>query len=90
MREEPVDERWRALWIDSDGDLRLTKLERAGDMDFERPDTVFACGQGSALVLVERYLHHASFFHDSARAIKLGIMARTAMYETIHQQINSL
>lgn len=61
MRMEPVDANWVALWIDSDGDLLMTSPERGGSLDFERPGTVFACGQGSALVLTERYLHRANF-----------------------------
>ncbi len=71
MANQPVDENWRALWIDSDGDLRITALERSGDIDFERPGTVFACGQGSALALTERYLHSRSFTlaHDTEIAI---------------------
>ena len=63
MRYEPVDTHWVALWIDSDGDLRVTAPEKGCDLDYERPDTVFACGQGSALALTERYLHHGSFTH---------------------------
>ena len=61
MRMQLVDAHWLALWIDSDGDLRISEPERGCDIDYERPDTVFACGQGSALALTERYLHHGRF-----------------------------
>jgi hypothetical protein len=61
LRTQPVDRNWRALWIDGDGDLHITAPEHACDLDFERPNTVFACGEGSALALVERYLHSRSF-----------------------------
>jgi hypothetical protein len=67
LRIEPIDKNWRALWIDSDGDLCISSPEHGCDLDFERPRTVFACGQGSALTLTERYLHHTSFqlAHDA-------------------------
>ena len=58
---EPVDANWRALWIDPDGGLKITDPERGCDLDYERPNTVFACGQGSALALTERYLQSAGF-----------------------------
>ena len=61
LRTQPVDAHWLALWIDGDGDLRVTAPGRGCDLDYERPGTVFACGQGSALVLTERYLHTRSF-----------------------------
>jgi len=61
MRYERVDRHWLALYIDSDGRLITAQPERGCDIDYERPDTVFACGQGSALVLFERYLHTRSF-----------------------------
>jgi hypothetical protein len=75
MQEELVDKSWLALWIDSDGDLRITQLEKGADLDFERPDTVFACGQGSALVLTERYLHHRSFLHAHDDAVEMAALA---------------
>jgi hypothetical protein len=67
MRMQPLDENWRALHIDSDGDLVLTRPEKDGEHFYERPNTVFACGEGSALVLVERYLHTRGF--DLAHAL---------------------
>ncbi|QHN04397.1 hypothetical protein FTO74_14270 [Granulicella sp. WH15] len=63
MATQPIDANWRALWIDSDGDLLMSRPERDGDIDFERPGTVFACGQGAALCIVERYLHSGTFDH---------------------------
>jgi len=59
LREEPFDKNWLALWIDSEARLVISRQER----DFERPEAVFACGQGSALALTECYLHHGSFQH---------------------------
>ena len=61
MRDEPVDKHWLAFYIDANGRLVCAEPERGCDIDYERPDTVFACGQGSALVLFERYLHTRSF-----------------------------
>ncbi len=58
---QPVSRHWRALWIDGDGDLICTLPERGCDLEYERPGTVFACGQGAALALTERYLHSHSF-----------------------------
>lgn len=57
MRYEPLDANWRALWIDCDGDLRISRPERS----YDRCDAVLACGEGSALVLTERYLHLGTF-----------------------------
>jgi hypothetical protein len=76
MREEPVDARWVALWIDSDGRLTMSQPEHGCDLDYERPDTVFACGQGSALVLTERYLHSKSFRLAHDQEVELAQLAR--------------
>jgi hypothetical protein len=65
---QAVDANWRALWIRSDGDLITTWPEHACDIDFERPGTAFACGQGAALRIVERYLHSGSFAPAAAPA----------------------
>lgn len=61
MCVQRVDANWRALWIDSDGDLIATRPEFECNLDFERPRTAFACGQGAALRIVERYLHAGTF-----------------------------
>jgi len=61
MRMQTLDANWLALHIDGVGDLVLTKPERYGEMEYERPGTVLACGQGAALVLVERFLHTRGF-----------------------------
>ena len=61
QREELVDKHWLAFYIDSDGDYVATQPEHGCDIDYERPNTVFACGQTTALVLFERYLHTRSF-----------------------------
>lgn len=76
MRDQPVDANWVALWIDGDGDLRITAPEKGCDIDYERPDTVFACGQGSALVLTERYLHSRSFRLAHDAEVELADAAR--------------
>ncbi len=59
--QQPFNATWRALHIDGNGDLRITRPEAAGAIEFERPDTAFACGEGTALLLVERYLHSGTF-----------------------------
>jgi hypothetical protein len=74
--EQLVDAHWRALWIDGDGDLRITAPEKGCDLDFERPNTVFACGQGSALRLTERYLHAASFTLAHQTEVGIADLAR--------------
>jgi hypothetical protein len=74
---EPVDKSWRALWIDADGDLRISSPEKGCDLDFERPGTVFACGEGSALALTERYLHSTSFLLAHALEVSSAEAART-------------
>jgi len=79
MRDELVDKHWLALYIDADGRLVCAPPERGCDIDYERPDTVFACGQGSALVLFERYLHTRSF--TVAQALHLA--ARQTFQEHI-------
>ncbi len=61
MKMQPIDSKWKALWIDADGDLHMTDADREGTTAYERPGTVMACGQGAALVLVERFLHSRGF-----------------------------
>ena len=82
MRTQAVDVHWVALWIDSDGDLRITRPEKGCELDYERPDTVFACGQGSALALTERYLHWGDFrlAHDA----HLALLADASTAELSH------
>lgn len=75
MRMQPLDGKWRALHIDSDGDLVLTTPEKDGDNFYERPNTVFGCGDGAVLVLVERYLHTRGF--DVAHALNLSTSGHT-------------
>ena len=76
MRVEAVDAHWLALWIDSEGRMTMSLPERGCDIDYERPDTVFACGQGSALALTERYLHSASFRLAHDMEVELAELAR--------------
>lgn len=78
LLEETVDLSWRALWIDSDGDLVIAAPVKGGDLDFERPNTVFVCGQLCALRLTERYLHSGSFEQAHADALQLANAAREA------------
>lgn len=61
FQRHEVDARWRALHVDADGDLLLTWPELNGASEYERPGTVFACGEGAALQLVERYLQSGGF-----------------------------
>ena len=70
FRVEAVTDKWRALHIDSDGDLLMTRPAAGGVLDYERPATVFACGEGTALALVERYLHSGTF--DIAHELHLN------------------
>ena len=72
LREQPFDSQWRALWIDSEGRLVISQQER----DFERPEAVFACGEGSALALTERYLHSRSFTMAHASEIAIANAAQ--------------
>lgn len=69
---QPFDAQWRAVWIDSDGDLVMTSPEKGGDLDFERPNTVFVCGQMCALKITERYLHSGSFEQAHATELQLA------------------
>lgn len=71
-RTHEVDHLWRALHIDADGDLLLTRPERNGATEYERPGTVFACGEGAALQLVERYLQSGGFEHLPTTAEPFG------------------
>lgn len=57
---QPVDGHWRALWVDAKGALRVSPAMAVDERCFYG-DTVYACGQGSALVLVERWLHTGTF-----------------------------
>lgn len=82
LRVEPVDSEWRALWIDADGDLRLSAPGRAFAPELDRDSTVFVCGQGSALVLVERYLHSHNFLsaHETAMSLAEAACASPDFY----------
>jgi hypothetical protein len=51
--EQPNDE-WRALWIDGSRNLIVSRPWEALMRDYLQ--VAYACGQGAALVLVERYL----------------------------------
>jgi len=73
---QPVDGNWRALWIDSDGDLRISALGRAENRQYDRERVVLVCGQGTALVLTERYLHSGSFEQAHAAELSLAQAAR--------------
>ena len=55
---QQVDQHWLAFFVDSDGRLIQSVPEKGCDLDYERPGTVFACGQGSALIIFERFLHN--------------------------------
>lgn len=58
---EDFDDRWFELWIDSEGACRVKPVTDAGTYHMQFRSDIFACGQLTALVLVERYLHSGSF-----------------------------
>lgn len=58
---QQVDAHWRALYIDHSQRLVMTAPLLPEEINRQQNGAVFACGQGSALVLVERYLHCGSF-----------------------------
>jgi hypothetical protein len=68
LTEQLVDHKWRAIWIDTDGDLIVSVPSKECNVDFERPGTVFACGEGCSLVITERYLSFNSL--DVPQAIQ--------------------
>ena len=67
FRQQPVDGQWRALTVEPGRGLLIAELEAAGAPEYQRPNTVLACGQGSVLTLVERYLQNGAFDHNQPR-----------------------
>ncbi len=57
---QPVDAHWRVMQITGGGTLKISAPFEPRPGDYF-PDSALACGQGSALVLVERFLHSGSF-----------------------------
>lgn len=58
---EEFGDGWFEMWIDRDGSCRIKPVEDAGMYHMQFRSDIFACGQGSALVLVERYLQSGGF-----------------------------
>jgi hypothetical protein len=58
---EDFDDRWFELWIDAEGSCRVKPVTDAGTYHMQFRSDIFACGQLTALVLVERYLHSRTF-----------------------------
>jgi hypothetical protein len=57
---QAVDAHWRELTISSVGVLKVSPPFEPQLGDFF-PESVLCCGQGSALALIERYLHNGTF-----------------------------
>ncbi len=66
MRMRPLSQRTRALHVNLRGELTISQPEHMGIAEYERPGTIFACGDGDVLVLVERYLHTRGFNAEHA------------------------
>jgi hypothetical protein len=60
-RVENFDLGWYEVWIGSNGECVVQPVSDPTDYHKQFRGDIFACGQLSALVLVERYLHKRSF-----------------------------
>ena len=60
-KAEPFDSGWWEAWIDSEGRCVVQPVSDPADYHKQFRGDTFACGQLSALVLVERYLHTRTF-----------------------------
>lgn len=59
-KAEDFDGNWFEVWLDTKGQCVLAPVSNPDDHN-EFRDEVFACGQLTALILVERYLHTRTF-----------------------------
>jgi hypothetical protein len=60
-RPEDFDSNWFELWVGSEGECVIQPVSDPTDYHKQFRGDTFACGQLSALVLVERYLHTGTF-----------------------------
>ena len=60
-KAEDFDAAWFEVWLDDKGRCVLTPVTNPVEYHNEFRGDIFACGQLSALVLVERYLHTRTF-----------------------------
>lgn len=56
---EDFDTSWFELWIDIHGNCTIQRVIANYEPQFE--EDIYACGQMTALVLVERFLHTGTF-----------------------------
>ena len=61
QRVESFDPGWFEVWIDADGRFVAQPVLDPTDYHNQFRGDTFACGQGSAMVLFERYLHNRTF-----------------------------
>ncbi len=85
-----IDHKWRAIWIDTDGDLVVSVPSKECDIDFERPGTVFACGEGCALVNHRTLPVHQQPGTAPRRPLQGDCMTATATELTISTIANML
>jgi hypothetical protein len=67
QRVEDFDASWFEAWIGTDGELVLQPVSDPTDYHKQFRGDIFACGEGSALILVERYLQSRTFDPTPAR-----------------------
>ena len=67
-RPESFNGGWYEVWIGTEGELVMQPVSDPADYHKQFRGDIFACGEGSALVLVERYLQSRTFDPTPARA----------------------
>lgn len=60
-KAEDFDGNWFEVWLDTKGQCVLAPVSDPDEYHNEFRGDIFACGQLSALILVERYLHTRTF-----------------------------
>ncbi len=58
---EEFDGNWFEVWIDTKGQCVVTPVVDPAEYHNEFRGDIFACGQLTALILLERYLHTRTF-----------------------------
>lgn len=76
---EDFDANWFEVWIGSDGECTIHPITDPSQYSKQFRSDTFACGQLTALILVERYLHTRTF--DPAPSTELEYTPAQLAYE---------
>jgi hypothetical protein len=85
QKVETFDSGWYEVWIDNDGRFVAQPVTDPADHHNQFRGDTFACGQGSAMVLFERYLHSRTFEAQSHIAPQSHLAAQPQPASTDHR-----